>query len=366
MGVLGCCVLVILIELGVARQERWLRLPVHNQWKVQSDASTREATRAEVLCLGDSLVAQGVIPAIVEKQLGLKTYNLGVGGGQPSTSYVFFKRVLEAGGRPRALVIDAMPVQFSIKQNDRVTLWSYVLTPSEAIEFARMARDVDFATRHFLALASPSYRFRFEIRSYFTSWKKVDPASANPVWNEAGSRNIQLNQGALVLPNATRFEVDPRHRDWIYPRAIKSNLLNLGAMDRLLELARIHEIPVFWVLTPVCSEIQEHGERTRNERIHEQFLQRFLKRYPNITVIDGRHSLYPSSVMNDSIHLSTEGAAVFSEDLANAVATRLDEGQARERWVQLPKYQSRTVEFEHEDLAHSHKAILDENSVIRR
>ncbi len=68
-------------------------------------------------------------------------------------------------------------------------------------------------------------------------------------------------------------------------------------------------------------------------------------RYPNLTVIDGRNAGYTPTVMFDATHLSRAGALVFSEAVGACSAARLDQPETwnHERWVALPKYDSRAV-----------------------
>jgi hypothetical protein len=355
-------ILVGLVESGLARHEIDLLVPIQNQWRTQARESRREAVRAEILCLGDSLVAQGVIPSILEERLGRRTYNLGVGGGQFPASYFFLRRALESGAKPQALVIDCMPLQLTIPARERSSLWASFVEPREAIELAWWARDAEFLGEIGLSRLVPSIRSRLEIRQVV-----LDALNGSPLLNRetnlAGRRNLKLNQGALVVPHWGAFQIDPRHQRWVYPRAIEPNRLNGHYMERFLELAESRQIPVFWLLTPICPTIQSKAEATGTHDVHVRFIQDVQARHPSITVIDARGAGYPEAVFADSIHLDPPGAAVFTTDLAQAIASRLDGKSPEPAWVKLPPYQDRPITFRHEDLMQSRKAIT---ATIRR
>jgi hypothetical protein len=355
-GFLGMLALVAVIEWGLGRHEIDFRLPIENQWRAQGRESRRQAVKAEILCLGDSLVAQGVIPAVLEQRLGLRTYNLGLGGGQFPAHYFLLRRALEAGAKPSALVIDAMPLQLTIPAANRATLWANLLDVREAVQMAWITRDPSFLGQFLLAKRIPSIRSRLEIRRVILEGLGGTTLS-NREANLAASRNLRLNQGALILPHYDgNFQVNPRHHRWVYPSAVQADRLNGEFMERFLDLAESRGIPVFWLLTPVCPEIQSKAEQVGTFETHARFVREVQSRHPSITVFDARRSAYPESALDDSIHLSQLGAAIFTTDLADAMARILD-GSAGSKWVQLPPFRPRSIEFRHEDLAESRQAL---------
>jgi hypothetical protein len=175
--------------------------------------------------------------------------------------------------------------------------------------------------------------------------------------NRAGTRNQLLNRGVLLLPKYGNSTVDPRHHRWIYPDVVTVDRLNGEAMEKFFELAESHRIPVFWLLTPVNPEIQSRAEQLGTYETNAQFIRQVQARHPGITVIDARRSGYPESVLGDSIHLSEAGAAVFTADLADAIARTSNGGSNEPKWVKLPRFRDRPITFRHENLAESTKAL---------
>jgi hypothetical protein len=354
-GLVGMLVLIAIVESVLSRHEIDFRLPIEEQWRVQGRESRRQAVRAEILCLGDSLVAQGVIPAVLEQRLGRPTYNLGLGGGQFPAHYFLLRRALESGAKPSALVIDAMPLQLTITASERVPLWATLLDTREIFEMAWISGDPSFLASALLAKQLPSIRFRLSIRQAIEAELSGSALSRRET-NLAGSRNLRFNQGALILHPYGNFQIDPRHQRWVYPAVVKPNRLNAESMERFFELAESHKIPVFWLLTPVCPTIQAHADQAGTSETHARFVREVQTRHPGITVVDARRSAYPETALGDSIHLAYPGAAVFTADLADAMAEALKDAN-HAKWVKLPPYLDRPIEFRHEDLAESLKAL---------
>src|SRR3954470_14253421 len=105
MGLLGMLGLIGLVEAGLGRHEVDFKTGWHWEWTVNGRASKRRAAEFPVLCFGDSQVNHGIIPAVLEGKTGHKTLNLALSGGQTTTSYFQLRRAIEAGAKPRAVVV---------------------------------------------------------------------------------------------------------------------------------------------------------------------------------------------------------------------------------------------------------------------
>ena len=87
-------------------------------------------------------------------------------------------------------------------------------------------------------------------------------------------------------------------------------------------------------------------------------------RYPDLVVLDGRHSGYDRSALADPMHLNGRGARVLSADVASAVDRHLD-GRDLRPWVELPAYAARRVGRPAEDLDQSNVALRDPGRLRR-
>src|SRR5262249_6522434 len=90
-GVLWMLGLVVVIESWVGRN--WLDFsdPVSLSWRFSALAAQREAPARDLLCLGDSLVKHSLIPALIERESGLRTFNLAAARCPTWMSYFLFR-----------------------------------------------------------------------------------------------------------------------------------------------------------------------------------------------------------------------------------------------------------------------------------
>ena len=75
-GVVGMIGLVVMIECFVGRN--WLDFtdPVSLSWRYSAEAVAKESPACDLLCLGDSLIKHGLLPAEIEEETGRRTVNL--------------------------------------------------------------------------------------------------------------------------------------------------------------------------------------------------------------------------------------------------------------------------------------------------
>src|SRR3954468_14498703 len=91
-GLIGMLGLIAAVERSVASRAFELTAnPMFLDWRESGRAARAEAARAQVLALGDSLVALGVQPRILEARFGRSAYNLAVPGAPAPASYFLLK-----------------------------------------------------------------------------------------------------------------------------------------------------------------------------------------------------------------------------------------------------------------------------------
>jgi len=321
-------------------------------WKETLRAATRQARASDLLCLGDSQIKVGVASRVVEAGSGLRTYNLALLGGQTPASYFLLKRALQRGARPRAIVVEFMPTLLARGRDQNARLWPGLLGCADCIELAWIARDARFCAATLLARVLPSLGLRLEIRAFVLGTLLGQNASR---WEENTyhKRHWRLNQGAQVLaewPNredpAAWYQINFKE-PWTCERA------NRVYLEKLLRLAQKRGINVFWFLAPLNPVAQALLERGDQEQRFLRLLHSVQRQFPNVTVLDARHSGYEPAVFCDTVHLNRQGAAVLSSDLGSLLARLLAEPAQLPRWVQVPRYVARDVQPPLEDLAQS-------------
>ena len=337
-GLLGMLALVIGVERYVARHDAKFTTIAAASWR-RSGESVREAARSAVVCLGDSLVKHGVVPPVLAERAGVSAYNLAVPKGQAAGSYFLFRRLLDSGARPKALVVDGEKLEAD--PAGLVRVWPELLGLRDCAELALELRDPGFFGSVVLAELIPSYRARTEIRLSVTkalAGAYPEETQALPVY----WRNWRRNGGAQPLPPFDMSKGDPRPKmledSGYMPAHWACHPKNAVYVDRLLDLAEARGVPVFWVMPPYHPEVQARREKFGLNAYYRFFLNRLLERHPNLTVVDGRTAEYPADVLADMTHLDRVGAVTFTEALGGVIRDRLAPGADAPRWVVLPKY----------------------------
>ncbi|HWE37494.1 MAG TPA: hypothetical protein VG406_13070 [Isosphaeraceae bacterium] len=355
-GLLAMLALVAGVEHFLARHDVDYVHPWAWDWKRAGSAASRQAVGCDVLCFGDSLVKFGLLPRVLEDRLGARSYNLAVGAGQASATYVLLRRALAAGARPRAIVVDFKPHLLAYNVHNSDHQWPELLTPGESLDLSWSARDAGFFAETMLGRLLPSVRCRAEVGAAVTSALRGESASPRdalpPIW-----RNWNVNKGAQVAP---RGPGPPGAGEgWaneLFPPDWAPHPVNASYVRRFLALARSRGIAVYWLLPPIRPDAQADGERTGVDARFARFVESMRADCPALVVLDGRRSGYGAEVHVDPVHLDRRGAAALSAD----VATVIGRGGVPAAWITLPSYRERPTRGPLEDLEESRVALRDQ------
>ena len=361
-GLIGMIGLVVLAEASVAR--RGLDLLDMDDWAYRKNVrlAARGAGRYDVLCFGDSLIKLGVVPRAVEERSGLRVCNLAVSGSQAPASYVMLRRVLDSGAKPSAVVVDFQPPLLRLGPRHNLTRWANIMTPFEAAELARWARDPDLFATVALGRLLPSYHRRTGVRANVMG-ALSGAGDPRRFQNFLAFRNWSRNGGAqLMLPSPAMKTMTEKEaleiRRAFYP-AWECHPANVAGLERFLALAAEHDVPVYWVLPPLLPALQTQLARSGIDARHEAFIRSWQDRYPNLVVIDGRNKVSDPDAFFDANHLSGGGAYAFSLALGDALrqARRGDRGVPANRWVALPEFRVGPIPKGFEDINQSQVAL---------
>ncbi len=325
-GLAGMLAIVAAIEFLIGACDVATTTHLIDSW---TDASMRAASDevrgSEILCLGDSQIQQGLRP----QGLGVAAYSLAVQGGQPAASEALLRSALDAGARPRAIVVGFFPGLLASDLKINLRQWPEIVGPLGAVDLACTARDVDLGVKTLLGIVLRSYRARAEIRAAIgtTVRGEVNP-EARLVARDRLSRRI--NRGSLDLPEAPAFadEVVP---PWAVAQAKtwQPKPENERSIRRLLALAESRGIAVYWVTTTLSPGAL--GVRT-HLGLHAgylAYLRRLQAEFPRLTVLDVDGMGFDASAFSDPCHLKGEGATRLTGAVAAAIAG------PGESWVRL-------------------------------
>lgn len=356
LGLVGMIGLVVAVEIWLAAHAVVMSDdPVALRWgAIGRTAGGDEVKRSEVLCFGDSLVAHGVYPRIFETWLGRPTYNLALPGGPSPASYFLLRRALDAGARPKVLVVDFHAYLLLIRPEMTAGYYPELLTTRELVELSLSARDLRFFTRVATAMVLPSVKTRRAIRSRLMAALQDQPwpgAGLNPIL----LHNLRVNRGVLVAPALAAHDGPPANHTptpesswWEVDRTASAYV------GKFLDLAAERGIPVIWLMPPTSSAYLAQAERNGRDARYAAFVRATQARYPNVVVVDGRRSGYPDHAFVDAAHLNRPGAVAFSESVAALIGSR-----PADRWVKLPDYQERREVVPLEDVVQSATALRE-------
>jgi hypothetical protein len=331
--------LIVAIEGVVSRG--WLDLtdPVSLSWRFSAEAAHRDAPGREVLCLGDSLVKHGLVPSVIARESGLSAANLAAARCPTLMTYFLFRRALEAGAHPPAIVFNSKPAVLIGSPDYNARYWQEVLSWREGLELAGIGGRAQLLTTTLLGRLLPSLRWRPEVRSSVLSAFRGQTDRLHEV-NRILWRNWTVNEGANVasLHSQYRGELPSDVEATLHPSAFHVNKANLRGIERLLHLAAERGIRVFWLLPPLSPALQSRREASGSEAKFERFVRSSQARYPRVvTVLDARRSAYPPEMFVDATHLGGRGAIALSRVVARAVRAELshkDRAPAR-GWIAL-------------------------------
>ena len=335
--------LVVVVEAGIEALRPDLVSPWAEDWRVSARAAESTARGADVLCFGDSLVKYGVLPKVIEARTGLRAHNLATSGGTIPSAFFLLRRALDAGARPRAVVVDFAALMDRAHGPPRLMNYPDLATVRDCFDLAWASHDPGFFGPAAASKALPSYHFRFEIRSRLRAAldgrgvsERASVVSHSMVWaRESGAQPSE--------PGRNKHPQEDSLIDGISPRAWACQPLDRAYLERFLDLAESRRITVYWLLPPLSPGVHARRAERGSDALYDQFAREILAGHPKAVVLDARASGYDDSVHIDHLHLDRRGASVLSADVASVVLEGLAaRSPGRPGWVDLPSFGGRT------------------------
>ncbi len=352
-GLLGTLAIIAAVEASLAASPLRFADTASLNWRLAADDVDREAARTEIACLGDSLTKIGVVPEVIRAGTGKRTYNFAMARAPAQATYFLLRRLIEAGGRPSAVVVDFMPSIQAGRPRLGLRHFQEIATAREAWELARDDGSFQFLAPFLLGRLLPSIRYRLEIRESVLSALGGEVAPTIRT-NRLALRNWSINLGNHLNPPTPFSGAVPDHltrnlgvEKW------RCHRINELYIDRLFDLARSRSIAVYWIIPPLSPPLQSHRDRAGAEGEYTGFVRSMQARHPEIRVVDGRRAGYASSAFADSTHLNGRGSMAFSHELAAI----LKDPEGRPGWIDLPPYRDWPVDVPAEDIDQSRVAV---------
>lgn len=361
-GLLGAIGLAVAFELWLgAIDPVLLSNGASLSWRHGGKAArSARAVGSEVLFFGDSQVQFSSLPRVIQGRTGRRSYNLALYAASPPASYYQLRHALDAGARPRALVVDFQPNTLSMSPAGQVRLWPEFLTLADAAELAWSARDADLLAAVATCRLLRSARSRHEIR---TNLRKAlageSPLRSGRYWMGQLPRNWRFNRGANVLP-ASPAPPDAVAPDmlWLTPEGWKPpDPAVIAHIDKFLDLAAARGIPVVWVMPPTHPAVRAWPDPGGRRDGYVAWVRQVQGRYPNIHVLDARDCGYGRPVFADLAHLDRRGAQTFSVEVADELERLLGAAGGGPRWRTLRPFRDHPAVAPVEDTDQSRIAL---------
>ncbi len=345
VGMLAALALVAGMELFAIGPKNDLDTFIPASWSEASRAAQCEAITADVLFLGDSQVKGGLIPAAFDQSVHLHTYNLAVIGGQPASALALLRQAIDAGARPRALVIGFYPGLLGADSRINLRQWPDLLGTSGCMRMLWSNRDFAFVAPLLMHSLLPSLRRREEIRAALVSLATGQPDVAS-IKAQGYRRNWRLNAGAQALPINHAF-LDESLPPPGEPGAAlnktgklwRAKAEHLDSLRKLLAQADARGIAVFWLLPTNAPGLRAFRQSSGLEAAYLRTIQGLQSEFPGLIVLDPNHVLNGPTGFSDPCHLDHLGAWSLSMATAEAIRSRLSLGDVADmrlsQWITL-------------------------------
>lgn len=372
-GMVGMLALVCGVERSISRHRADVTTETASNYEFAATSAVGEALGSEILGFGDSLMKFGFLPKVIEARTGRRAYNLAAYGGPPSRDYLLLKRVLDAGGKPSALVVCFQVVHMGATPRFHARRFAEFVTAAEALDLAWSARDPGLFGWLMVGRNLPSLRARFELRGNLMTalqghglrWADVYyPMRRN--WKQSRGAHIAAAEphapGEPELARARALELYP---DFYYDLSSRKPVEE-QYIRRFLDLAAERNIPVYWTIPPEPPAVEVRQTEVHVTAITDGLLKRMSDAYPNLVIVDGRGQGYdPSAFSSDDVHLNRVGANAFSRDVADVIRHRQGNPSPASSRVALPRYRAGSMVADLEDYDQS-AAVLRKAWAVRR
>ncbi len=153
-------------------------------------------------------------------------------------TYFLFRRALDAGSRPDAIIINAKPAVLIGGPEFNARYFEEVLTLREWVELCQITRRSSFMVSMLVGRLLPSLRCRLEIRSNLLSALRGETDRLHDI-NRTLWRNWTVNGGANIadLDSGCEEKVTPEVARRMQTDIFHVDPMNAEAIERLLQLA---------------------------------------------------------------------------------------------------------------------------------
>jgi hypothetical protein len=269
--------------------------------------------------MGDSVAQGGIIEGELSACLRHSfVHNAALAGTGPEFSYFILKRELAEGKAPRAILYAPSPHTFDTR---RVALlvggyarWGEI---REVFQSRREVCEVIYGV-----LCKLSYTLRSR-----EPLGRMLRGKHTPQENEVNLDAVTNQPGAADQP-VQHFTVEglrQRYKNPFKPFTVLP--FNSYFLEKFLELAAAHHIPVYWVTMPVNQAVLDGRKPFRFSEDYYAYLADLQSRH-RLVLLQKTFPVFDDELFNDCIHLNGRGAKRFTHLLAQNLLVEEKSGGA--------------------------------------
>lgn len=312
-------VLVACFEVGVTFIPEELSADVvQNAGMRIKDDRALNSEPLDAVILGDSFFFAGVMPAILDRELNIRSFNFATHSVHTYLiSYVLFKKIMEHSRRPPGLLILGVhpsSLYFDLKV-DREVLRTAVLPffhlsfdllnelPMDLKVFAVLHKSMTFIPsinkQYLLRQNLPDLLLHADREKYWRYMKSI--AQENGYVNEdlGGPRKAIKIFSNLRLGNITIHKHNDRY------------------IRKILALAQKYGVKAVLVSNSYRGDVAASLSRDSKFNFDIDYFNKLKEAYPNVIAVFDMHSAVPDPDRYvDETHLDNKGAVLFTEELA--------------------------------------------------
>lgn len=320
-AVIAAMLLFVISQVALAvAVERWtpsLRDPTFGaRRRLLLDRMRDNTGQPLVLVFGSSRVETGLQPAEMKWQDSAPAvFNFGLTGAAPIQEWLAFRRLLDDGVRPKAVVIEIMPALFSDWRPVGESLMPGKLSLADLKDIAPYAGNVSSLWREwFASRIVPIYGSRFVLLSLAMPNWLSHASRTDYLWNDLDRSGAARLPPIVATPDARRAG-SVRAKDEYEHRLLTFAVPPgpTGLLYRFIEDCRKRNIATVVLIMPESPAFQQLYTADALARLH-RFMDH-LQSATGVPLIDARDWV-PESATYDGHHLLPEGAAIFSARLA--------------------------------------------------
>lgn len=310
-------IIIIVLPVVVLMQIFCATLPMvymdgeYAMYRQQKDYIAKETDYNRVVIFGDSRSKAGFMPDI----LGNDVYNLSLGGITPVETYYMLQEYVENHGAPEYLILAYAPLHLcrADENNDGCVLWNrciyfHTFNQADFFELARERRQYDnsyMIDRDHIYLEYAMYQLYFP--------NKYGTALKNAIFGSRYHANMDKYAQMEAQRGYSLFGVggvnggingEAKMDDFTY-----SDLTD-AYLNKIFAYCREQNIKVVLEQLPM-TETSAHVLTDDFYKHYQEYLNQIAQNNPDVLVNPYIES-YSDTLFGDADHLSTEGAAMFS------------------------------------------------------